>query len=38
MVGFIISVRAGFNIGEFTDLLLGLFTVDIYGEDLDRLP
>ena len=36
MVGFIISVRAGFNIGELTDLLLGLFTVDIYGDDLEK--
>ena len=36
MIGFIISVRAGVNVGEFADLVLGLFTVDIYGDDLEK--
>ncbi len=31
--GAILTVRAGFNIGEFLDFLLGWFTVDLYDDD-----
>lgn len=36
VIGFGPSVRVGFNPGEFVDLLLGFFGVDIYSDDLER--
>jgi hypothetical protein len=32
------TVRAGFNPGELLDFLLGLGKVDIYGDDVGRIP
>ncbi|MBI4243574.1 MAG: hypothetical protein HY606_05750 [Planctomycetes bacterium] len=29
----ILGIRAGFSLGEFTDFILGLFTIDIAGDD-----